>query len=245
VSHHRYAMTALERISEILIDSLPEMVGADVTEAMDFDTTLWRAFFDTLFTAVNSPALAMETFPEQKRRAIWKIAGDVRESGASLLRRTWEAIGWDTDEDSRKLHGIERMGGYQVQFVPELIAPIVELCLSVHAGLRSVAVEVLRTMIISTWEIDMDLTIIQTAMIECLDQLCRNKATTESYLQKKFIDEMLGQFKSLQGTSEAELYNAVVDMFSKVEDLLSMLANVHRSDSIGEATRIVDTLRLM
>ncbi|KAI7558116.1 hypothetical protein KC346_g23100, partial [Hortaea werneckii] len=127
VSHHRYAMTALERISEILIDSLPEMVGADVTEAMDFDTTLWRTFFDTLFTAVNSPALAMETFPEQKRRAIWKIAGDVRESGASLLRRAWEAIGWDTDEDSRKLHGIERMGGYQVQFVPELIAPIVEL----------------------------------------------------------------------------------------------------------------------
>ncbi|RMY56386.1 hypothetical protein D0863_12997 [Hortaea werneckii] len=245
VSHHRYAMTALERISEILIDSLPEMVGADVTEAMDFDTTLWRAFFDTLFAAVNSPALAMESFPEQKRRAIWKIAGDVRESGASLLRRTWEAIGWDTDDDSRKLHGIERMGGYQVQFVPDLIAPIVELCLSVHAGLRNVAVEVLRTMIISTWEIDMDLTIIQTAMIECLDQLCRNKAITESYLQKKFIDEMLGHFKSLQGTSEAELYNAVVDMFSKVEDLLSMLADVHRSNSIGEATRIVDTLRLM
>lgn len=245
VSHHRFAMRALQRISEVLVDSLPDVFAPDAAEAIDFDTEIWRTFFETLFIAVNSPALAIETFPEQKRRAIWKIAGDVRELGANLLRRTWDAIGWETDEDSRRLHGFERMGGYQVQFVPELIAPIVELCLSVHASLRNVAIEVLRTMIISTWEIDQELSVIQTAMIDCLDKLCRAKAVTESYLQKTFIDEMLEQFRPLRHTMEDSLYNAVVEMFARIEDLLGMLANVHQGGAINEATKIVDTLRLM
>ncbi|KAK5119317.1 hypothetical protein LTR85_007673 [Meristemomyces frigidus] len=245
VSHHRFAMSALERISEVLVDSLPDVFAPDAAEAIEFDTIIWRTFFETLFAAVSSPALAMETFPEQKRRAIWKIAGDVRELGANLLRRTWEAIGWETEEDSKGLHGFDRMGGYQVQFVPELIAPIVELCLSVHASLRNVAIEVLRTMIISTWEIDQELGVIQTAMIDCLDKLCRAKAVTESYLQKTFIDEMLEKFRPLRHTMEDSLYNAVVDMFAKIEDLLGMLANVHQGGAINEATKIVDTLRLM
>ena len=245
VSHHRYGMSALERIQEVLVESLPDVYAPDAAEAIEFDTVIWRAFFDTLFVAVNSPALAMETFPEQKRRAIWKIAGDVRELGANLLRRSWEAIGWDTDEESRALHGFKRMGGYQVQFVPELIAPIVELCLSVHASLRSVAIEVLRSMIISTWEIDQELSVVQTAMIECLDKLCRKKAVTESYLQKTFIDEMLQQFKPLRDSIEDGLYIAVVEMFAKIESLLGMLANVHRDGAPNEAGQIVETLRLM
>nr|POE65925.1 dedicator of cytokinesis protein 3 [Quercus suber] len=244
VSHHRFGMSALERICDVLIDSLPDLYN-DASEALEFDTTIWRAFFETLFIAVSSPALAMETFPEQKRRAIWKIAGDVRELGAHLLRRSWEAIGWETEEEARALHGFSRMGGYQVQFVPELIAPIVELCLSVHGILRNVAIEVLRSMIISAWEIDQELDVIQTAMIDCLDKLCRRKAVTESMLQKTFIDEMLVQFKPLQRTTEDDLYNAVVEMFSKIEALLNMLATVNQGGNVNEATRIVDTLRLM
>ena len=132
-----------------------------------------------------------------------------------------------------------------MQFVPELVAPIVELCLSVHASLRSVAIEVLRTMIISTWEIDQDLGAIQTAMIDCLDKLCRQKSVTESYLQMTFINEMLEQFRPLQNTIEDSLYHAVVAMFRRIEDLLGMLANVHQGGAINDATKIVDTLRLM
>ena len=245
VSHHRFAMTALQRISEVLIDTLPDVFAPDVAEAIEFDTVIWRTFFDTLFAAVSSPALAMESFPEQKRRATWKIAGDVRELGATLLKRSWDAIGWETDAESRQLHGFARMGGYQVQFVPELVGPIVELCLSVHASLRNVAVEVLRTMIISTWEIDQDLGAVQTAMIDRLDKLCRTRAVAESYLQKTFVNDMLEQFRPLQHSVEDGLYNAVVRMFDKIEDLLGMLANVHQNGVINETGSLVDTLRLM
>jgi hypothetical protein len=58
------------------------------------------------------------------------------------------------------------MGGYQVQYVPGLVAPIVELCLSVHEGLRSVAVEVLQTMVVSEWTLSQDLSVIQAEMID-------------------------------------------------------------------------------
>ncbi|KAM0720482.1 hypothetical protein Q7P37_004618 [Cladosporium fusiforme] len=246
VSHHRYTIQALQRVSEILLEWIPDIYAPNADEAFEFDTTIWRQFFETLFAAVSSPALAMETFPEQKRRAIWKIAGDVREEGAQLLKRTWEAIGWETDEDTRALHGFSRMGGYQVQFVPDLVAPIVELCLSVHASLRTVAVDVLRSMIVSAWEIDQDLGIIQTAMIDCLDKLCRRKSVSEAVLQKTFITEMISHFISLRHTVEDSLYQAVVSMFSKIEELLGMLGSVHSGETVSnEPAQIINTLRLM
>jgi hypothetical protein len=245
VSHHRCGVTALERISEVLIDTLPDIYDHDTSEAYEFDTVVWRAYFDTLFTALSSPALAMETFPEQKRRAVWKIAGDVRELGANLLKRSWDAIGWETDEETKRLHGFDKMGGYQVQFVPELVAPIVELCLSVHGSLRAVAIEVLRSMIISAWQIDQDLSIIQSAVIDCLDKLCRTKSVTESVLQKTFVPEMLARFQPLQRTIEDSLYIAAGEMFEKIDNLLVMLANVHRGGAVSDASRLVDTLHLM
>ncbi|KAF2724119.1 hypothetical protein K431DRAFT_282387 [Polychaeton citri CBS 116435] len=254
VSHHRFAITALERISEVLVESLPDAGFApDAAAAFEFDTELWRAFFDTLFVAVSSGALTMETFPEQKRRAIWKIAGDVREQGAQLLKKTWEAIGWEQGEEEKTLYGFERMGGYQVQFVPDLIAPVVSLCLSVHASLRNVAIQVLRSMIISAWEIDQDLNVIQQAMIECLDKLCRTQPITESVLQKAFINELLDQFAPLRHSVEDSLYNAVVEMFHRIEELLGMLANVHQEvpnsssgrPAANDAGKIMDTLRLL
>ena len=246
VSHHRFAIRSLQRIQEILLEWIPDIYAPNANEAFEFDTNIWRQFFETLFAAVSSPALAMETFPEQKRRAIWKIAGDVREQGADLLKRSWEAIGWETDEESRNLHGFERMGGYQVQFVPDLVAPVVALCLSKHANLRAVATEVLRSMIISAWELDEDLSIIQTAMIDCLDKLCRKKSVSEATLQTTFISEMISQFSPLKHSTEESLYQAVVVMFSKIEELLGMLDNVHSAEIISnEPAQIVNTLRLM
>lgn len=35
----------------------------------------------------------------QKRRAVWRLAGDIRGEGAAILLRMWAALGW-IDEDS-------------------------------------------------------------------------------------------------------------------------------------------------
>ncbi|KAH7065056.1 hypothetical protein B0J12DRAFT_780474 [Macrophomina phaseolina] len=241
IYYHRATMKALEKICSILTDSfLP-----DPDEADDFNTELWRSFFDALLKLVGSDALALETFPEQKRRAVWKIAGDVRELGAELLRRSWETIGWETTPEDRKQYGLEKMGGYQVQYVPGLVAPIVELCLSVHQGLRSVAIQVLQTMIISEWTLSSDLALIQAEMIDCLDRLFKSKDITESILQKLFISELIDLFEPLAQDPDDPLFNAVKDLIGTIDELLDLLVAVHGRENSGEIFHIMDTLHLM
>ncbi|KAF1991405.1 hypothetical protein K402DRAFT_450343 [Aulographum hederae CBS 113979] len=241
IYHHKATMRTLEKLSSNLIESfLPDPDDAD-----QFSTELWRAFFDALLKLVGSDALALETFPEQKRRAVWKIAGDVREHGADLLRRTWEAIGWETSTEDRELYGLEKLGGYQVQYVPGLVAPIVELCLSVHEGLRSVATEVLQTMIVSEWTLSQDLSLIQAEMIDSLDQIFKTRSASDSMVQKLFIGDLIELFESSAHDPDEPLFAAVRGLVATVDELLDLLAAVHSTESIGEIFHIMDTLKLM
>jgi dedicator of cytokinesis protein 3 len=240
IYQHKSTMKTLETLAGILVDSfLPHP-----DDAVNFNTELWEAFFRTLLLLLGSKALSLETFPEQKRRAVWKIGGDVREQGADLLRRSWEAIGWETTADDRRKYGIEKMGGYQVQYVPALVAPIVELCLSVHEGLRSVSVVILQTMIVGEWELNQDLGALQAEMIDSLDRMFTNKAVTESLLQKVFLHELGELFEPLSTTDDA-LWNAVKRLIATVDEYLELLVAAHASSLSGEAFQVVDTLRLM
>ncbi|KAF2267311.1 hypothetical protein CC78DRAFT_87335 [Lojkania enalia] len=240
IYHHKATIRTLDKLASILIDSfLPHPDEAD-----QFNTDLWRVFFDALLKLVGSDALALETFPEQKRRAVWKIAGDVRELGADLLQRSWEAIGWETSPEDKQQFGLEKMGGFQVQYVPGLVAPIVELCLSVHEGLRSVAIEVLQTMIVSEWTLSEDLALIQAEMIECLDRLFKSKPLTEVALQKHFIQELIDLFDPLAQDPEDPLFVAVKNLITTIDELLDLLVAVHSTEA-GEVFHIMDTLHLM
>lgn len=241
IYHHKSTMRTLHYLSGILLESfLPQPDEADT-----FNTELWKAFFTTLLKLVGSPSLALETFPEQKRRAVWKIAGDVREHGADLLRRTWEAIGWDTSPDEKLRYELTRMGGYQVQYVPTLVGPIVELCLSVHEGLRKMAVEVLQTMIVSEWTLSEDLSIIQTEIIDSLDAYFKSKPVTESILQKLFVGELLERFQPLAGGVDEPLHAAIRDLMATIDEFLDLLVAVHGVDGSGEASNLINRLRLM
>ncbi|RDL40169.1 uncharacterized protein BP5553_00148 [Venustampulla echinocandica] len=241
IYHHKSTMKTLEYIASILLESfLP-----DPDDAEGYNTELWKSFFTTLLKLVGSDALALETFPEQKRRAVWKIAGDIREQGADLLRQTWETIGWDTGPDEQLKYNLSKMGGYQVQYVPGLVGPIVELCLSVHEGLRRVAVEVLQTMIVSEWTLSEDLSVIQTEMIDCLDRLFKWKPMTESILQKLFINELLVLFDPLAASGDDPLYPALQELIATIGEFLDLLVAVHSADVTGEASHMIHRLRLM
>ena len=241
IFHHKSTMRTLQYLASILLDSfLP-----DPDEAESFNTELWKMFFTTLLKLVGSSSLALETFPEQKRRAVWKIAGDVREHGAELLKRTWEAIGWETSADERSRYGLTKMGGYQVQYVPALVGPIVELCLSVHEGLRRMAVEVLQTMIVSEWTLSEDLSVIQTEMIDYLDTYFKTKPLTESILQKLFVNELLERFELIDHIPNEPLYLALRELMGTVDEFLDLLVAVHSGDGTGEVSHLIHRLRLM
>ena len=230
VYNHRAAIKSLEHLALLLIDKfLPAPEAEDEADA--FDTKLWEAFFMTLLKVISSDALALETFPEQKRRAVWKIAGDVREQGADLLHSTWEALGWETSDEERERYGLKRLGGYQVQYVPNLVPPIISLCLSVHEGLRHVAVHILRTMILSEWDLNQDISIIETEIISSLDSLFKVKHTSESVSQKISVGELLDIFEA-DAASDSSLFTAVKGLITTVDELLDLLVASQSSTSI-------------
>ena len=240
VYHHHSTLRILGSVFEVMVKRcLPSPDDAD-----DFDTNLWKLFLTTLLKLVRSDALALETFPEQKRRAIWKIAGDVREHGANLLRRSWESIGWETNSDERRQFGLLRLGGYQVQYVPTLVASIVELCLSVHEGLRGAAVSILQSMIISEWTLNEDLSVIQAEVIECLNHMFELGNVGESIQQKIFVGELLDLFKPLAGIPQDPLWEALKGLVFTTDELLDLLVAVYDAEAT-EAYRLMHTLRLM
>lgn len=237
IYHHRSTMKSLEYLSSLLGRSF--LPSAD--EADKFDMELWKAFFMTLLKLVSSDVLALETFPEQKRRVVWKIAGDVREHGADLLRRGWESIGWETSVDDQRRYGLKKLGGYQVQYVPSLVSPIIELCLSVHEGLRRVAIEILQTMIVSEWALSEDLGLIEAEMIGALDAAFKRKQLNESATQKLFIGELLDLFEPISQFPDDALWGALKELVTTIDELMDLLMAAHD----GSISETLHTLRLM
>ena len=236
IYHHVSAMRGLEYLSNILTHAY--LPPPDLAEK--FDMELWKVFFETLLLLASSSSLALETFPEQRRRAVWKIAGDVRDIGARLMRHTWDAIGWENEEDNKR-YGIKRMGGYQVQYVPHLVGPVVELCLSVHEGLRQTAVGILQTMIIGEWELSEDLAIIEAEMVVSLDRVFKSQALSESITQKLFLGELLHLFEPISNIPNDPLWAALKDLIAVVNELMDLLVAAHD----GSMTENIHTLRLL
>jgi len=239
IYQHKAILFNLHELSITLTNTfLPDPDNAD-----EFATDLWSLFFDTLIKVVSSNALTVETFPEQKRRAIWKIAGDVRQMGATLFGATWSALGWETNDEDKELYGLETLGGYQVQYVPSLVGPTVVLCLSVHEGLRRVATMILQTMIVSEWTLSQNLGAIQGEILNRLDVLFRSTPINDAVLQKLFIGELLQSFE--RSTKDVALKEAVRSLVDVIDHLLDLLVVVYSSGVTGEASQIMDTLRLM
>ena len=240
VYHHRILLNMFDGMSRLMIkNQLPPPDEAD-----QFNTALWKTLQVAVLKLVRSDALALETLPEQKRRAVWKIAGDIREQGAELLGRVWDALGWDTDPEEKRQYGLHRLGGYQVQYVPSLVGPIVELCLSVHEGLRGVAVEILQSMIISEWTLNEDLAVVQAEMIYSLDDLFKSRPLGDSAQQKLFVGQLMELFEPLAESAEKELWEATSDLVATIDRMLDLLVAVHTPEQ-SEALRIMSTLKLM
>ncbi|KAG8531171.1 uncharacterized protein KY384_004529 [Bacidia gigantensis] len=240
VYHHKSMLQVLETTFNVMETKLvpsPE-------EADTFNTDLWNSYLKTLLLLVRSDTLALETFPEQKRRAVWKIAGDVREQGSALLKRSWEAIGWDTGPEDHKRYGLSHLGGFQVQYVPGLVSPIVELCLSVHQGLRGVAVRIIQSMVISEWTLNEDLGVVQAEIIESLDNLYKSRDVSNTLVAKMFVNEFLDAFQELTRMPLDPLWQAIRDMVSIIDELLELLAAVH-SGGTDDSMKTMDTLLLM
>lgn len=213
----------------------------DPEDATSFDTGLWKSYFDALLILLLSSALALESFSEQKRRAVWKIAGDVRQTGSDLLRASWIALGWEATEDDRRRYHLGRLGGYQVQYVPSLVAPIMELCLSMHEGLRRVGVEILQAMIISEWTLNEELSLIETEIIGALNDILKARSLSsqptgnEIVARKLFVGELLASFSTIANQPDDALWRTLEDLVATIDELIDLISGP-RLDEDAEAS---------
>ncbi|KAI8452969.1 hypothetical protein BY996DRAFT_6415054 [Phakopsora pachyrhizi] len=164
----------------------------ETEDSEKFNSELWSDFLVLIHGMLSSQHLVIEDFPPQKRKAVWKLAGDLRGKGSNIFKRAWEAIGSDfipVGPDG----GMTKCGGYQVQFVPGFIEPLLELCLSHHDEMRNNAVIVLYSVIVSEYKLNGHFAVIADEIIDKLDSLlgsAPNNPQTDELSKSSFVSQL-------------------------------------------------------
>lgn len=188
------AFTAVIRFLEAVVQFLarPEFVPP-IEEMERFDVKLWTQCLELLCDLCASDELALEEQGLQRRRAAWIIAGDLRDEGAALLHRLWNAIGWQSRDQA--VTG-SRYGGYQARFTG-LAERILTVCLSSHERLCDAAVDVLFSMIYAEYVLDGKFNAIQTEIFTKLELLFthRTVSATETASRAYFVSRLRTVFE--------------------------------------------------
>ncbi|CEQ42400.1 SPOSA6832_04218 [Sporobolomyces salmonicolor] len=251
---HRVVIKLVEPISDILIRDFVPPASASFT----FNTGLWRDFFNMLLALLASPQLLIEEFSPQKRRAVWRLAGDIRGEGANTLIRLWNAIAWPQERKPT------RFGLYQVQFVPGLVEDILSLCLSHHDELRRNAVQVLYSMIVSEvrgfprtelvksltrtssqYHLNGHFAIIEAEVIDRLDKLFGVQTKGDEISRAFFVTQLRQLFDESEMDDELrQQVDTFLDSINSFLDLLLAVRNLPEGEEYQE-DRIISTLKLM
>ncbi|GAA6012300.1 hypothetical protein JCM10207_002794 [Rhodosporidiobolus poonsookiae] len=232
---HRIILKLAEPVADILVrDFIPP-----AQFSFKFNTSLWRDFFGMLLKLLASPQLLIEEFSPQKRRAVWRLAGDVRGEGAKILARTWNAVA--SPEERKPV----RYGLYQVQFVPGLVEDVLSLCLSHHDELRRTAVQVLYSMIASEYALNKHFGIIEAEVIDRLDSLFGAQTKGDEISRAFFISQLRQLFDESEiDDALREQVDAFLASINAFLDLLLAVRNLPDGEEYQE-DRITSTLKLM
>lgn len=245
---HQMVMKMADPLASVMVRHY--IPSAEQSET--FNTALWRSCLTMLLTLLSSDQLVIEQFKPQRRRAVWRLAGDIRGEGAQIFAKLWTSIGWpeaaaDDADGEQNGRTDERMntGGFQVQFVPSLVEPVLELCLSHHDELRTCAVRVLATMITSEWHLNGDFSVIEAEIIDKLDVLFMTHTKGDEISRAFFV----GQLRALFDNPNVDpgLREQVEACLVSVNRFLDLLLSV-RSLPLEEGyedDRIAGTLKLL
>ncbi|TFK44595.1 cytoplasmic protein [Crucibulum laeve] len=236
---HKVLIKMMDPVSTILEK---EFIPTQDSESQ-FDSNLWREGLYMLLRLLSSDQLAIEEFSPQKRRAVWRLAGDIRGEGASILLSLWQALGW-AEHVSTNGEPATRYGGYQV-YLHSLVGHVVNLCLSHHDQLRNNAVQILYSMIVSEYHQSEHFDEIENELVTRLDSLFMSDSKGDDISRAFFI----GQLRHLFDNSDVDeqLRERVSNFLDSVDLFLELLLSV-RALPEGEEyadDRVIATLRLM
>ncbi|OBZ66616.1 Dedicator of cytokinesis protein 3 [Grifola frondosa] len=206
-----------------------------------FDANLWRECFYVLLKLLSSEHLVIEEFSPQKRRAVWRLAGDIRGEGAALLLRVWDALGWPEEPNDSSP---TRYENYQTA-LNSLVGHVVNLCLSHHDQLRYNAVHVLYCMIISEYHVSGHFEHIENELVSKLDTLFMSDSKGDDISRAFFISNLRHLFDSSE--VDEQLRERVTGFLDSVDQFLELLLSVRALPEGEEFSddRVIATLRLM
>lgn len=92
------SLGSIVRLLDPIAEILERHFVPPVEQADSFDVPLWNSVLRLLCAFCNNDQLALEDMTQQRRRAQWIISGDLRDDGAALLSRLWNAIGWEPSQ---------------------------------------------------------------------------------------------------------------------------------------------------
>ncbi|KAK9237159.1 hypothetical protein V1525DRAFT_433058 [Lipomyces kononenkoae] len=248
---HCSIFSCMEFISLVLLELfVPPSEGQRDPETEQV-ASLWYTFFRTLIDLVGSEALAIESFTEQKRRAVSAIAGDVRERGAILLSKMWDAIGYDASPEEA-LYNVHRVGGLQARFITRkscdgfaLVGQLVELWGSQNDDVRAHALGVLRSMIVCEWNVRKRLDDIQSDIIDALASKFETNPSlmVNSFSTSAFSGTLLENFPATDDALGVDAHKLLTTV-SRFLDLLVDLHSLPDNDAYNN-DRSLCTLSLM
>ncbi|TIB91721.1 hypothetical protein E3Q19_02279 [Wallemia mellicola] len=232
---HRMVLKLAESVSVVM----EKQFVPSIDFANEFNRNLWRVCFEMYIRLLASNQLIIEEHTPQKRRAVWKLAGDLRGEGAQTFTKLWNAIGWPDSST-----GLTRYGGFQIQF-PDLVADLLELCLSHHDELRNHAVGILHSMIISEHHLNGQFRAIEAEIIDKLDKLFMDGTKGDEISRAFFVSELRSLFNT--STTDETLKKDVSRFLDSVDYFLELLLSIrHLPDSQEfEDDRLEATLKLM
>ncbi|TFK54047.1 hypothetical protein OE88DRAFT_1654527 [Heliocybe sulcata] len=209
---------------------------------LQFDAALWQECVYVLLKLCSSEQLMIEDFSPQRRRAVWRLAGDVRGEGAAVLLRLWDALGWSSNQTTGAT--TPTYGGYQIA-LNVLVGNIVNLCLSHHDQLRHNAVQILYSMIVSEYNTSGHFDEIETEVVSKLDSLFMSDSRGDDISRAFFIGQLRHLFDS--SNVDEQLRERITIFLEAVDQFLELLLSV-RALPEGEEfadDRVIATLRLM
>ncbi|GEM10501.1 dedicatorof cytokinesis 3/4/5 [Rhodotorula toruloides] len=211
--------------------------------AFSFRTALWEVYLGMVLGLVSSPQLAIENFSPQKRRAVWQLTGDMRAEGAALIDRTWTSFALT---DSQTTSSPTPYGGYQVQLVPALLTNVLSACLSQHDTLRRAGVTILYAMVMSEYELNGELDILEAATIGHLDSLFGARDHVDASASRTiFVAELRQLFD--EGDLGRDQRTRIIAFCESIDSFLKLLLSVESLPEGNEfqEDRIASTLRLL
>jgi dedicator of cytokinesis protein 3 len=172
---------------------------------------------------------------------VWRLAGDIRGDGATILLTLWQALGWaehpTTTGEPATRYGVRifqilkldffsfpiHIQGYQV-YLHSLVGHVVNLCLSHHDQVRNNAVQMLFSMIVSEYHQSQNFDDIETELVTRLDSLFMSDSKGDDISRAFFIGHLRHLFYSAE--VDESLRERVSVFLDSVDLFLELLLSV-------------------